>query len=196
MANYCYNSLNIIDADRTSINFITSWLDRYKEFNTMKEWYDELLSVQNKIDEPCTRWFDFEYSIDLNSDNSQELYISGDTAWAPTEKLALAISKEFNCCVNLVYEESGNDIGGDIIYENGEIRPLYQGTYHGYRLWDEGVYYLYREIDNYFDDGSEPTEAVEFLEDIVSRGGVKVSDTDLVKIFTHIKDKIDENNKK
>ena len=206
MANHCYNYLNIFEISEETSSIIYNWARSYSKYDTMKAWYDELLSVQNRIEEPCTRWFEVD-NIELLNSNvnySSEISLQGSTAWAPTEKLALAISKEFNCCVNLTYEESGNDIGGDIIYERGEVKPLYEGSYHGYRLWEEGIDYLYREVDNIMydmlvdeDANTAMAEAHSFVDSVMLDANVRsISPSTLEELFRYIKTRGDENIKR
>lgn len=206
MANHCYNYLNIFEISEETSSIIYNWARSYSKYDTMKAWYDELLSVQNRIEEPCTRWFEVD-NIELLNSNvnySSEISLQGSTAWAPTEKLALAISKEFNCCVNLTYEESGNDIGGDIIYERGKVKPLYEGSYHGYRLWEEGIDYLYREVDNIMYDmlidediETAMAEAHSFVDSVMLESNVRsISPSNLEELFTYIKTQANENIKR
>ena len=89
MANYCYNYISI-SGDKESIDKIEEFFKSYSKFDSTTDWGDSVIKKDYEEDERIlngfnrygSKWFDFD--IDRNSD---EMTISGDSAWSPMEAL-------------------------------------------------------------------------------------------------------------
>ena len=160
MANNCYNYISI-SGDKESLDKIEEFFKTYKNFDTVNDWGDSVINSDYKIDDRIensynkygSRWFDFD--IDRNSD---EMTISGDSAWSPMETLVGGLCYTFGVEGWIEYEEPGCDFGGRTSFDkNGEINEFIQMSYSewmyksGGSHWvNESLYYdLECQIDHY-----------------------------------------------
>ena len=132
MANHCYNYITVGNWNNLEEmeNFV-DWLGHYQDFNYLSDWVESLLDEEFwiKSDEVGykygSRWFDF--TVDFFE--SEVVTVYGDSAWSPLLDLFVQYSLQ---CPHLIieyfYEESGNDIGGDVDIQNGQITG-FQGSW-------------------------------------------------------------------
>ncbi len=152
MANYCWNSVKISEFKKEDFIKILSFFseENYEKFNYFKDWCESILSDENKIDTSKmesfwanyaygTKWWDIDYARLKDESTEEEICVSGDTAWSPPSEFLIALSAEFDCKIEIEYEESGCDFGGHYIYRAGGEEELFNGTYRGYRVYTSGL---------------------------------------------------------
>ena len=149
MANHCWNGISISRLNKEKVDKILSWLKSYEDFSYMNDWVESIISEEYRLTKENSdnyvyggRWFDF--GVDEHSDT--EIRLSGDSAWSPMLGLCQVLSKEFECKVEIQFEESGADFGGEFHFDNGQQDILYDGSYSGYQYYADGID---RVIENY-----------------------------------------------
>ncbi len=158
MANSCNNSININLLTKENKEKIVQWLKTYDKFNYLNDWVNSIISEKNQLTpnfdkdgDPYLyggRWFDFDADECENNADDQNICIQGDSAWSPMLGMCQALSKEFQCEINIEYEESGCDFGGENQYTNGELNVIFEGTYREYQYYCSGLEYLESDTDH------------------------------------------------
>ena len=128
MANYCFNSLDII-GKAEDIKRLEEFIKNKKEDDDGGEKWslDNIIPVG--IDENgCYKVTDIyavwgtKWIADINFNNNGCFAdMSFDTAWNPSLPITLEMSKKFNLKINHFYEESGNDFEGNCEVDNGVV---------------------------------------------------------------------------
>lgn len=152
MANHCWNTVIISEFKKEDRSKIVDFFsqDNYEKYTYFKHWCESILSDENKIDTSemedfwahyayGTKWWDIDYERLKDESTEEEILVSGDTAWSPPSAFLRALSEEFDCKIEIEYEEEGCDFGGHVIYQSGGEEELCNGTAREYRVYSSGV---------------------------------------------------------
>lgn len=164
MANHCFNSINIYGKPE-SIEKVKRFFEDYENHDYINDWVhahvkDNRLDVDaDPFQKPYGgRWFDF----DINDDGSGEyLHVSGSSAWSPMLGMCKVLSDEFNLEIDISFEESGCDFGGQFIFKDGSITKEFDGSYAGYRFWEDGIDFIVNELE-YYDSEEDIREWIDY----------------------------------
>ena len=97
-------------------------------------------------------------------EDSDILYIEGESAWNPAIGLWKQISKEYHTSIELTYTEQGQNFAGNITFQNGEITHEYETTYYEYIYENDNDQFWY-EMD--IELSCEPLDVViDLIQDI------------------------------
>lgn len=193
MANYCYNYISI-SGDKKSLDKIEEFFKTYDNFDTVESWGDSVLNKKYEVDNRIhnvfhkygARWFEF----DITRDSSEDLTISGDSAWNPMEVLLGAICNTFKVEGWIEYHESGLDFGGRTSFnKDGEINEYEVLSYSEWMYKTQGSewvseslsYDLPSMIDDYENFGEfiseydfiENKDDIEFLRESFNKLKIK-----------------------
>jgi len=165
MANYCWNTVTISEFKKEDRSKIVDFFsqDNYEKYTYFKHWCESILSDENKIDTSemesfwahyayGTKWWDIDYAKLQDESTEEEIFVSGDTAWSPPSAFLRALSAEFDCKIEIEYEESGCDFGGHYIYQAGGEEQLFDGTARAYRVYSSGVSEAIQEDKEWIED--------------------------------------------
>lgn len=179
MANHCYNCIEITNINSMEIEKIKKWIETYEDFNYLNDWVNSIIEKEHQLtpnyeenEEPReygARWFE----VLIVTETQDSLIFKGESAWSPMLGLCKALSNQFKCNIQIDFQESGCDFGGQNFYSSGNETINFEGTYKEYVYWNEG--YDVVEIE------SEWVETAEELEDCV---------TDWLKIIENTEDKV------
>lgn len=160
MANYCYNYISI-SGDKESLDKIEEFFKAYEDFDEVELWGNSVLSnkyvqderIRNDFHKYGSRWFNF----DINRESSEELTISGDSAWSPMEALVGGLCYTFKVDGWIEYSEPGLDFGGRTSFDkNGEINDYEQMPYSEWMYESQGSEWvsesLYYDLECNIDD--------------------------------------------
>jgi len=169
MANNCSNTINISGLTKENKEKIVQWLKTYDKFRYLNDWVNSIISEENQLTpnfdkggDPYQyggRWFDFDPDEAENNGDDENICIYGDSAWSPMEGMCEALSKEFQCEINIEFEEGGCDFGGETNYVNGDKEEIFNGTYREYQYYCSGLEYM--ESDSECVDDLETLKEIE-----------------------------------
>ena len=191
MANHCYNHIEITNVNSVEIEKIKKWIKTYKDFNYLNDWVNSIIDIEHQLTpnheengdprEYGARWFDV---CNLN-ETEDSITISGDSAWSPMTGLCKALSSQFECDIQIDFQESGCDFGGQDYYSCGNKSINFEGSYREYLYWNEG----YDVVEN----ENSWVETVEELEDCVKEWLVIIKEPeDKAKLLNWYQEKLTE----
>ena len=162
MANNCWNWV-CINGDKKTLDKIEKKFKKYDNTNWFVEFGDKVLETRSRKSyenqdfdfyyKYGTKWWDFE----LQRDSDTKLYITGDTAWSPPQKLLILMSKKYKLKIYHEFDEPGCDFAGKWKYTNGVESG--KNTTYQYGRWADDYTSWIDEIFEYMDDdGSEDFE--------------------------------------
>jgi hypothetical protein len=107
MANWCFNRVEF-HADEAQLAQLKQFFSALaeKEFETKQAQLPDFLNEQNG------------YLFDIEFEQGMLFY---QTKWVPNTDVIVEIGKHFNVNFKYNYEEYGNQLFGEAIYENGEL---------------------------------------------------------------------------
>ena len=177
MANHCYNWIRL-HGKKESIEKLIPRLKTYDQTNYVVEWADYVLE-KGKIGDSekilkerhpngsigyiyGARWFDFHLEYDGN--DMEELIIMGDSAWSPMIPLVQKICEHYQLNGVIEYEESGNDFAGRSEFNNkGELESQEEYTYDEWRYVEDKWHFIDYAVEYWEDLDYTSAEELEEL---------------------------------
>jgi hypothetical protein len=141
MANDCSNKVRITGKKENLENLYERFqISEIKETNALFAGNFGIMFESSEEVEWGSKWQTFE---DISFDGQSTISIYGDSAWGPATGFWQKISEEFDVNIEVEYSEPGCNLGGEIVYENGEETLNEETTY-----WD----FIYQKENDYFWD--------------------------------------------
>ena len=180
MANHCNNHYTFTKSTMDNTKKILDFFEDYENHDCVTDWYNKHFGTSHDRKEYSeivgARWLEFTLEPSYKEDTIQ---IFGDSAWSPTIPLMKKLAEHYELDLDGEYEESGNDIAGEITITDGEITEFDCG-YMTFRYRHGGVNSVLDELEHRPCDTME-----EYLDDLAEVEGL--SKNDRQEIISEIK---------